>query len=159
VARSQVAEPPYLRAVVTGPSGESVVVFVVHPLPGRFQTVARIPIGIDTARRDADIATIRRAVDADLGHGSSVVVLGDINATDREPAYADLAVGLHDARREVGRWPGLTWRPDFLKWLPLGALRIDYILSSALLVPADYSVNCTTLSDHCILSASLGSLR
>jgi vancomycin resistance protein VanJ len=148
-------EPPYLRALVTDQSGDQLVVYVVHPLPGQFETILHVPVGIDTAQRDADIATIRSAVAADMAEGTRVVLLGDINATDREPAYADLSAGLIDARRAAGRWPGLTWRPDALTALPFGMLRIDYVFSTATHAPVDYSVRCTSLSDHCIVSASL----
>jgi endonuclease/exonuclease/phosphatase family metal-dependent hydrolase len=134
-----------------------VAVFVIHPLPGRLQTLLHIPTAIDTQQRDAAIATIRSSVDADLTAGTAVIVMGDINTTDREPAYNDLSSGLFDARRVAGSWPGLTWRPDALRSLPFGLIRIDYVFTSMSLIPVSYSVRCTALSDHCIVSASLAS--
>ena len=97
---------------------------------------------------------IRAAIDEDLASHRTVIVLGDINTTEREPAYDEVSAGLTDARI-AGTWPGLTWRPGVLNGLPFGLLRIDYVLSS--LAPIDYSVRCTTLSDHCLVSASLAS--
>jgi len=148
------ANPPFLRALVALPGPQPTAVFVIHPMSGRFQTLFDIPFALDTSERDAAIATIRAAVDVDLAANRPVLVLGDMNTTEREPAYADMSHGLHDARREAGSWPGLTWRPDPLTALPFGLLRIDYALSSPDLVPVDYSVRCTTFSDHCIVSAA-----
>ena len=145
------SDPPYLRAVVDLPTGRTAV-FVVHPLPGRFQTVLHVPIGLDTSTRDTSIATIRAAIDADLASGLPTLVMGDSNTTPREPAYAQLSAGLLDARA-AGSWPGVTWRWGPFKELPFGMLRIDYAFSSPGLVPVSYSVRCTDLSDHCILSA------
>jgi endonuclease/exonuclease/phosphatase (EEP) superfamily protein YafD len=153
--RSSCTAPPMLRAVIQLPDGRTAVVFVVHPLPGHFQTIAHVPFGIDTQERDAALASIRTTIDGDLEAGRTVIVMGDINTTDRERAYGEFSAGLHDARR-AGPWPGLTWRPDMLNGLPFGLLRIDYVFSS--LVPTDYSVRCTNLSDHCLISASLASL-
>ena len=79
--------------------------------------------------------------------------MGDINTTPREPAYRDLSEGLVDAR-SAGAFPGLTWRLDPFKGLPFGLLRIDYVFSSD--EPLDYSVRCTDLSDHCLVTARLG---
>ena len=75
--------------------------------------------------------------------------MGDLNTTEREPAYADFTAGLHDAHLDAGIGPGLTWRPDELKSLPFGLFRIDYVLSSPDLVANRTAVYCTTLSDHC----------
>jgi endonuclease/exonuclease/phosphatase family metal-dependent hydrolase len=153
VARADASEPPYLRAVVVLLAGERLVVYVVHPLPGRIQTAFGIPFALDTTKRDQDLATIRTAIDTDLSAGRAVLVMGDINTTTREPAFADFSKNLIDARY-AGPWPGLTWRWDPLKSLvPFGLLRIDYVLTN--MTPVDYSVRCTNLSDHCIVSAGL----
>jgi endonuclease/exonuclease/phosphatase family metal-dependent hydrolase len=152
--RATCTAPPAMRAVVQPPGGEPTVVFVVHPLPGIFQTILHVPTGIDTQQRDEGLAQIRAAVDDDLAAGRRVIVLGDINTTDREPGYAVVATGLNDARVQAGSWPGLTWRPDALRGLPFGLLRIDYVFTS--MTPLSYGVRCTQLSDHCIISATLG---
>ena len=71
------------------------------------------------------------------------------------PGYGELSRGLHDAHLDVGAGTGSTWRPDQLKWLPFGILRIDYLLSSPNLVPLSASTDCTPRdSDHCILSGA-----
>jgi endonuclease/exonuclease/phosphatase family metal-dependent hydrolase len=142
-----------MRAVIDAPGSPPIAVYVVHPLPGTFDTILHVPVALETGYRDFGIATIREMVDADLAAHMPVVVMGDINTTPREPAYVVLSAGLNDAR-SAGSWPGLTWRPDPLKQLPFGLLRIDYVLSTAL--PLDYSVRCTPYSDHCLVSAELG---
>ena len=152
VARAESTVPPYLRALVVLTWGERLVVYVIHPLPARIETVLGVPFALDTVQRDADLATIRAAIDWDLLAGRPVLVMGDMNTTTREPAFADFSKGLNDARyAEVS--PGLTWRWDPLKSLPFGLLRIDYVLTT--MQPVDYSVRCTELSDHCIVSAGL----
>ena len=150
-ARSATA-PPFIRALVKIPNAPPTVVYVVHPLPATFQTFFHIPFAVDTTLRDAGIATIRAAIDADLAAGLTVLAMGDINTTPREPAYAQLSAGLQDAR-DAGMWPGLTWRWDPFKALPFGLLRIDYVFSTAL--PVSYDVRCTDLSDHCQVTAGL----
>jgi endonuclease/exonuclease/phosphatase family metal-dependent hydrolase len=150
------ADPPLLRAVVDPDASEPVTVFVAHPLPAPFQSFARVPLGLDTRNRDADIAFIRSQIDADLAAGRQVVVLGDFNVTEREPAYADLSAGLGDAHLNAGVGPGLSWRPPALRGLPFGLLRIDYVLSSSGYVAVGSSVDCSAPSDHCIVFATLG---
>ena len=75
--------------------------------------------------------------------------MGDMNTTEREQAYADFTAGLRDAHLDAGIGPGLTWRPDELKSLPFGLIRIDYVLTSPDLVALSSTVKCTDLSDHC----------
>ena len=97
---------------------------------------------------------MRAAIDADLAAGQSVIVMGDLNTTEREPAYTDFTAGLNDAHLDAGIGPGLTWRPDELKSLPFGVFRIDYVLSSPDLVANRTAVDCTALSDHCLVAAA-----
>jgi endonuclease/exonuclease/phosphatase family metal-dependent hydrolase len=144
--------PPFMRALVSVRGGSPVAVFVVHPLPGRFQSLLGVPVAIDTSDRDAGITTIRDEVNTDLARGNPVIVMGDFNTTPREPAYLDLSSGLNDAR-QAGSYPGLTWRWDPFKSLPFGLLRIDYVLAT--LEPLNYGVRCTALSDHCLVTAGL----
>lgn len=147
-------DPPFIRALVDPPESDPVAVFVVHPLPARFVTLARLPIALDTAGRDAAIASIRSLIDLDLAAGRSVVVLGDLNTTEREPAYAEFTSGLRDAHLDAGFGPGFSWRPPALRSLPFGLLRIDYILATPDLVARASSVDCQLPSDHCRLEAT-----
>ena len=70
--------------------------------------------------------------------------------------YAELSTGLVDAQHALGLGPGLTWRPDEIKWLPFGLLRIDAVFTANGLEPLDIGPDCTPSgSDHCILHATL----
>jgi endonuclease/exonuclease/phosphatase family metal-dependent hydrolase len=135
--------------------GDAVAVFVVHPLPARIATLARFPVSLDTRGRDARITMIRSLVDQDLSAGRSVVVLGDVNTTEREPAYAELSEGLRDAHLDAGVGPGFTWRPPALAFLPFGLLRIDYAFVSPQFVVESTFTDCTLSSDHCRLEATI----
>ena len=151
------SDPPLIRAVIEPSGGAAIGVVVAHPFPPRITTLAGVPFSLDTSRRDAAIGRIRERVDADLASRRSVIILGDFNVTEREPAYADLASGLHDAHLGAGHGPGLTWRPPGLQWLPFGLLRIDYVLAGPDLVPLSAGHDCRPRgSDHCIVSATFG---
>ena len=148
--------PTYIRALVQPPSlGRPLVVYVVHPLSPEVTDVSGWPLGFDTSQRTADQAQMRALIDADLAAGQTVLVVGDLNTTEREQAYADFTAGLRDAHLDAGTGPGLTWRPDELKALPFGLIRIDYILTTPDLAALTSTVHCTALSDHCQVSATL----
>jgi vancomycin resistance protein VanJ len=151
------SDPPLIRALVVPEGRAPIAVFVAHAMPARIADLGPVPIALDTARRDASIAFVRSQIELELARGRQVVVLGDFNVTDREPAYADLADGLRDAHLDAGLGPGLTWRPAELASLPFGVLRIDYAFSSPDLVASATHVECTDNSDHCLLTATLGS--
>jgi len=153
--QSDSMNPTYIRAVIRPPGGQSFTVFVIHPLPPEFVTIAGIPVALDTNQRERDIAQIRSLVDADLSAGQHVIVVGDLNTTDREPAYADISRGLSDSHLAVGIGPGLTWRPDELKSLPFALLRIDYAFASPGFVFQSSTVDCNSFSDHCRLDTEL----
>ena len=148
-------DPPYLRAMVDAPSGPHMAVYVVHPLPARFVTVAGVPVALDTTRRDAAITEIRSGIDTDLATGLQVLILGDINTTQREPAYTDLSTGFRDAHLDVGVGPGNTWLPGALEGLPFGLLRIDYVFADPNFVFESTYTDCSLPSDHCLLQATL----
>jgi len=154
IEQSASNRPTFLRALVDLPGSERpLAVFVVHPLPARIDSVAGLPVSLDPSYRDADLDYMRAQIDIDLGAGRPVLVLGDLNTTERELAYADFSTGLRDAHLDAGFGPGLTWRPDELKSLPLGVLRIDYVFSSPDLVARSSEVSCNGLSDHCLVLA------
>jgi vancomycin resistance protein VanJ len=149
-------DPPLLRAVIKPSLADPIAVFVVHPLPASFVSFLRLlPVALDTTVRDADITFIRSLIDADLAAGRDVIVLGDINTTEREPAYFDLSAGLHDAHLDAGIGPGFTWRPPQLSSLPFGLLRIDYAFASQPFVIDTVFTDCSLPSDHCRLEATI----
>ncbi|MDP8903966.1 MAG: endonuclease/exonuclease/phosphatase family protein [Chloroflexota bacterium] len=147
-------DPALLRAVVQPRGGASpIVVYVAHPVLGETRNIGLIPIDVDTDGRDAAIRRLRQLVDADLASDRDVLVMGDFNVTEREPAYRQLSAGLHDVHREVGFGPGHTWRPGPLEFLPFGILRIDYHFGGGRLRPVATAADCTPRgSDHCVLT-------
>jgi endonuclease/exonuclease/phosphatase family metal-dependent hydrolase len=94
-------------------------------------------------------------VERSTAEGDGVLLVGDLNVSDREPAYRDVAAGLIDAYLEVGWGPGGTWRPSHLEQLPFGLVRIDHMLSTADIRPLRVAVDCTPRgSDHCIVTGT-----
>jgi endonuclease/exonuclease/phosphatase (EEP) superfamily protein YafD len=148
-------DPPVLVQQLDAGNGRTLTVVVAHPLPGQIQATAddTLPIGYDSTSRDRHLAQVRGIVDPILASGEPLLLIGDFNVVDREPAYDDLVRGLIDAQRAVGLGPGHTWRPDRLEWLPFGLLRIDYLFSANGVTPVSISPDCTPRSsDHCLLS-------
>jgi vancomycin resistance protein VanJ len=147
-------EPSLLRAVIAPSDGPPITVFVAHPYLASIDQIGFVP-DIETRSRDVQISQIRARIDADLAAGNDVLVLGDFNLTEREPAYAELSAGLHDAQREAGYGLGLTWRPERLEDLPFGLLRIDYLFGSPAFVAIAAGPDCTPRgSDHCLVNAT-----
>lgn len=104
-------EPPLLRAVVEHPTHGPFSVFVVHPLPAAIRTIVRVPVSFDSTRRDSDIAWIRSVIGTEASSGRPVLVIGDLNTTEREPAYAEFTAGMLDAHLLAGVGPGLRGGP------------------------------------------------
>jgi vancomycin resistance protein VanJ len=137
--------------------GKQLTVLNAHPLPGTIRTATplRIPFDFDPSRRDADIAALRAWIQPALSRHDAVLVLGDYNVTDREPAYQTLAGGLRDAHLVVGSGSGASWRPERFKELPFGLLRIDYLFAGASLTPIAVTTDCTPRGgDHCLVKAT-----
>ena len=113
------------------------------------------PLCFDPATRDTQIAQIRSLIAPFLERGDPLLLLGDFNVTEREPAYRELTAGLQDAHARVGAGPGHTWGPRTLHLLPgleLPLLRIDYLLSGPNVTPLGTTTDCSRRgSDHCIL--------
>lgn len=149
------ADPPYIVAHVEPAGREPISVIVAHPLPSRIRSVLGIPVALDATLRDSAIGEIRDLIDAELALGRQVVVLGDFNVTEREPGYHDLSHGLRDAHLDAGVGLGHTWRLPQARWLPLGMIRIDYVLTSPDLAASSTHTECSENSDHCLLAATL----
>ncbi|MEO8287915.1 MAG: endonuclease/exonuclease/phosphatase family protein [Chloroflexota bacterium] len=133
--------------------GRNVIVVVAHPPPGRFCGRSTFPNRCyDTTLRDKRLAAINAFVQPFVKSGDSLLLLGDFNVTEREPAYTDLSAGLVDSQLSAGTDTGLTWRPASLMDKNLAILRIDYMFSSPNVLPLATSVDCTPRgSDHCIV--------
>jgi vancomycin resistance protein VanJ len=149
-------DPTLLQVRLDLGNGRTVDVVVTHPQPGQLRSAGVFPVDFDTSRRAAEIAAIRSVVDPILASGPPLLLLGDFNTTDREPAYHDLAAGLSELQRAVGWGPGATWRIDPVKWLPFGLLRIDMVFAGPGVVPLRISPDCAPRgSDHCIVRAAV----
>lgn len=135
--------------------GKNVVVVVAHPPPGRFCTRYTFPRGCyNTSVRDQQLEGINAAVQPFLKAGDPLIMVGDFNVTEREPAYKDLSAGLVDAYHTVGTDTGTTWRPVPLMNQDVALLRIDYQFSSPNIAPLSSRVDCTPRgSDHCIVAS------
>lgn len=127
---------PVLRATVDV-DGTQVVVIEAH---------ASNPL--TSGGRDSELGAIKDLIVEQAAAGSPVVLAGDLNTNDFEPAFWSLSDGLI----QVGSGP--TWGPD-----PNGPaiLAIDHILTTPDLVPEVGSVDCDASgSDHCLLETVIG---
>lgn len=137
--------------------GRTIVVAASHPRNPTRGVCALWRLCFNPAVRDADIRETRAAIAPFLARGDRVLLVGDFNLTEREPAYRDLVAGLWDAQRAVGEGPGHTWRPFPLARFDLALLRIDYVLGNWAIRPLALARNCATSgTDHCFLVATLG---
>lgn len=160
LARSQVdvggdeASPAIAWGRLDLGQGQTVIVAAAHVANPLRTGVCSWRLCFDPRRRDSDIAAVRSTIDPVLQRGEPLVLLGDFNLTDREPAYRDLTAGLWDAYRTVGGGMGHTWGAVSPLGLPL--LRIDYVLGNAAITPLDLQIDCTPRgSDHCGLRSRL----
>ncbi len=134
--------------------GRNLIIVVAHPPPGRLCSRDTFPRGCyDTGTRDKQLATINAFVQPYLQAGESLLLIGDFNVTEREPAYKDISAGLIDTHKSIGKGIGNTWGPGNMSSKLFPLLRIDYLFASPVLTPISTSVDCTAHgSDHCILS-------
>ncbi len=146
--------PPLIAMTVLPPDGETLDVIVAHappPTMGILRTGPRF----DPTNRDIGLRQLRERVDASIASGRDVVLVGDLNLTDRELGYEDIAEGLADSYRVAGSGWGHTWRPSRFAWLPFGLLRIDMALASPGLTPVASEPDCTPRrTDHCLLDVA-----
>ncbi len=134
--------------------GESLLVVVAHTRAPYTHTAACSPlVCFDPEMRDQQLGAIRAFLTPFTARGEAVLLLGDLNVTERESAYRDLARGLRDVQRHVSAVPGATWRPFPLARLPMALLRIDYALASSTVASRAAGVDCAPRgSDHCVLA-------
>ena len=110
--------------------------------------LASLPCPYCPSLRDRQVAAVAAFAAERQAAGESVVVAGDLNLTDREVAYGDLA-SLTDVAR------GGTWRPLPISWLP-PVLRLDYVLTGRDITVDSTDVDCgVSSSDHCIVVVQL----
>ena len=115
------------------------------------------PFPFQPAGRDEMLAAYRSRMLARTASGDPTVLMGDLNTTDRELVFRDLADGFTDVHATIGSGLGHTWGlpPTPLRLPPL--LRIDHVLLSPDLAPLDIEVTCgVSDSDHCLVDTTIG---
>lgn len=121
------------RAVLDTPDGP-VTVYNAHPRNpditwGRWRGRWPYVADFDPTRRDLAVARLADLVARERG---ALVVLGDLNLSEHNAAYARLTASLQDAHREAGHGLGGTFpaAPLGSLRLPFPLIRIDYVLFS-----------------------------
>jgi endonuclease/exonuclease/phosphatase (EEP) superfamily protein YafD len=154
IVRGSEREPLILRAGLLLEDGRTIEVLDVHPYPPGIGMAWRLPVGLDSRRRDEDLSVIAaRAMHPDVG--PAALVVGDLNTAPGEAGMAVLLDDLTDAHAAVGSGPGFTWRPSSLEALNTGILRIDHVLTGSWLTPVATATDCTLAGDHCRLLVTL----
>lgn len=149
------------RAVVQI-NGQPVTIFNVHPSVPSLEVGLierlRLPIvrDYDTSLRASQLTALLAAIDQTPG---PILVAGDFNTSDREPAYAAFTARLRDAYAETAWGFGFTF-PNQARVasipIPMPLVRIDYIFSGGGIAPAAARADCSnTSSDHCLVVADL----
>ncbi len=148
---------PVLWARLDIGDNRTITVVNAHPRPGHvtFAGNSLLLNGFDPTIRDEEVAFVRSFIEPMLARGEHVLILGDFNLTEREPAYHELRAGMHDAHADVGFGTGHSWRPAPLMNRNIAAIRIDYMLSSQHVRPTRIATDCTPRGgDHCLLQGT-----
>ena len=151
-------EPAVQEALLDLGVGRTLAVINAHPYHAdiEFLGTTNLPVGLDARIRNDDLDRIRGRVDARIGQGLPVVLLGDLNTAASEPALDRFVDGLREVHREVGFGTGWTWRPSRLEFLGIGLVRIDHVVVSPDIAPLSISGTCPPVGDHCIVDALIG---
>lgn len=136
--------------------GKAVTLFNVHLRSPPFRGVRPfgLPLSIATQfvnqARDADLQSILNRMQKREG---SILLIGDLNLTDRQLAYRELTGYLQDAHRESGWGMGFSYSrlPGILPAL----WRIDYVFHSADMVALSTRAGDFAGSDHRPVMAEL----
>ncbi|HEU5227769.1 MAG TPA: endonuclease/exonuclease/phosphatase family protein [Ktedonobacteraceae bacterium] len=134
-------------------SAHTLVIVVGHPV----SAINAVPnCYFCSNRRDAQLRSLNTFVTSFIKRGDAVLLVGDMNVTDREPGYHELTTGLKDSFTQVGFGSGHSW--GFHRFNPVWPLlRIDYMLASPRVAPLALDVDCAPRgSDHCVLTGRFG---
>lgn len=138
-------------------AGNEVLVMSVHPVrpPVHSQYVpglnVHVPLAVtDTSGNDSQIAAIIEDV---TRTAEPLVLVGDFNLTDQNPAYDELTQYVADTFLERGTGMGFTFTP-FGNY-PIPVWRIDYVFHSDEITAVDIKVGDYAGSDHKPLIATL----
>jgi endonuclease/exonuclease/phosphatase (EEP) superfamily protein YafD len=150
-------DPIVQQATIDLAGGRRLGIVNAHPFHAEIETFGRthLPVGMDPARRNDDLAAVRVRIDELLGQGLPVLMLGDLNTATSEPAFDRFTAELRDVHREVGFGPGWTWRPIKFEFLGIGLVAIDHIIASPDIAPLSIAGECPVIGDHCLVEATL----
>ncbi|GCE31671.1 hypothetical protein KDA_71550 [Dictyobacter alpinus] len=128
--------------------GKTLLVVNAHPISA-IQTVYNC--FYCPQRRDNQIKELNTFLQPLLKQHEHLLLLGDMNTSEREMAYQDLVTGLQDTQLAVGTGVGNSWGWRLLNQV-WAVLRIDYIFVSPNVKPLQLDTDCTARgSQHCIL--------
>ena len=142
LARGHATEPLVLRAGLLLADGRTLDVLVVHPYPPGISTLWRLPVGLDTRRRDEDL--VGRSRPRRRAWTTPRRARGRRPQRGRRPSPAFRAsTGSPTPTRRPG--PGRASRGGRARSeaLGLGLLRIDHVLTGPWLVPEAAATDCT----------------
>lgn len=147
----------YCQRVVVDVAGRTATVLNLHPWPPRIglARAGRVPVptGFDPSHTTQ---AIRTALDDARAHAGSLLVLGDLNTSERQPLYRQLARELRDTHRQAGQGLGYTFPAVGLFGLPpLPILRIDYVFHDPSVTTWSSRSGVTPGSDHQYVVADL----
>ena len=133
--------------------GRAMTVATVHPYrPNAWGEGCSRPFCFEPSMRDQQLTQLRSQLNPLLQTGEPLMLVGDFNTTEREPAYQDFSQGLQDAQKKAGTGWGGTWGKVWKLGDKLALLRIDYLFSTSNVTPLHTAVDCTDRgSDHCLV--------
>jgi vancomycin resistance protein VanJ len=143
----------WAQEVVVDVDGHPLTLLNVHPRSPRVQygSFLGLPSDFRTDKRDRDFADlISRIAD----HEGALIVMGDMNLSDRQDQYAELREYLQDVHRERGWGFGFTRTNYPETGVPMW--RIDYIFYSPELKALTAEVGDFAGSDHRPVIARIG---
>lgn len=130
-------------------AGHTILVVNAHPISAVNTTYRCL---FCAERRDSQVKALSAFLQPFIAQGEQILLLGDMNTTDRELAYHDLTTGLIDTHLQVGNGSGHTWGIRGINrfW---AFLRIDYMLVTPNITPLSLDTDCASRgSDHCVLT-------
>jgi vancomycin resistance protein VanJ len=142
----------WAQEIVLNVDGRALTLLNVHPRSPRMVYDSNgLPSGFATEKRDRDVADLTSRI---AGHDGALIVMGDMNLSDRQDQYSELREYLLDVHRERGWGLGFT-RTNFPD-TGLPTWRIDYIFHSPELIALTAKVGDFAGSDHRPVIARIG---
>ena len=149
--------------VVVDVNGQRITVMNAHlSAPSIYTTnleqIPEIPIIRDynTSQRSTELPGLLGMIDQIEG---PLIVAGDLNMSDREHGYTQLATRLQDTYRSTNYGFGFTFPNDLTMrgiTIPMPLVRIDYIWISHDITPLNTWVECDNGgSDHCMVISDI----